>query len=407
MIEPEDVCEPIVEPIVEPAAEPIVEPAAESVTEPDSAPDSESAAEPEPLPVAIAAFAADAPATPEDDAERVNAILMAEELAAEPETSAEAAPAAVDLALCFSKVDPIIPARVRRKVVVCVGVGGARDWLENLARCGVRRFILIDADVVSPTNIATQSVFQSEMGRLKVECARDRILDINPEAEVVCVPRFLDNDFTDDEFKALLDRFPGLRPEDYLIAGCTDNFQAQTRSSLLALKYGVPYMAAMMYKDGAAAEVIFVYPGVTESCPRCLLGSRFDKYEHGFVNDVSSAGCVIFATQRMNALKGYVALMLLCHGEDPASPFSGLLERVKNRNFVQIRLHPDVREKLGIGVFDNAFAGASRYAFMDETVWIPQKPDPPSNGYPACRLCGGTGHLESLRMKWADTRFVR
>ena len=31
-----------------------------------------------------------------------------------------------------------------------------------------------------------------------------------------------------------------------------------------------------------------VYPGVTESCPRCLLRDRFEKYENGFVNDGES-----------------------------------------------------------------------------------------------------------------------
>lgn len=39
---------------------------------------------------------------------------------------------------------------------------------------------------------------------------------------------------------------------------------------------------------------------------------------------------------------------------------------------------------------------------MDETIWIPQKPDHPVNGYETCKLCGGTGHLENLYMKWPD-----
>lgn len=306
----------------------------------------------------------------------------------------------------FTKVQALYPDHVLDKVIICIGTGGARSALENFARSGFRNYILMDADIVSPSNVATQGVFISEMGKKKVEVIRQRILDINPDAKVVCVDRFLDDNMSDEEFKSYMDMFPGRKPTDYLILGCTDNFEAQKRSSILALKYGTPYLAAMMYKAGAAAELIFVYPGVTESCPRCLLGSRFEKYENGFENDVDSSACTIFATERMNALKGYIALMLLMYHEVPGNAFSDMLDYVKDRNFVQIRLNPNVKDVLGIGIFDRVFTGAERYTFMDETVWVPQKPDHPSNGYETCKLCGGTGHLEDLYMRWSDTRNI-
>lgn len=306
----------------------------------------------------------------------------------------------------FTKVQTLYPDHVLDKVIICIGTGGARSALENFARCGFRNYILMDADIVSPSNVATQGVFISEMGKKKVEVIRRRIQDINSDARVVCVDRFLDDNMSDEEFKSYMDMFPGRKPTDYLILGCTDNFEAQKRSSVLALKYGTPYLAAMMYKAGAAAELIFVYPGVTESCPRCLLGSRFEKYENGFKNDVDSSACTIFATERMNALKGYIALMLLMYHEAPGNVFNDMLDSVKDRNFVQIRLNPNVKDILGIGIFDRVFTGAERYTFMDETVWIPQKPDHPSNGYETCKLCGGTGHLEELYMKWPDTRNI-
>lgn len=307
----------------------------------------------------------------------------------------------------FTKVQSLYPDHVLDKVIICVGTGGARSALENFARSGFRNYILMDADIVSPSNIATQGVFISEMGKKKVDVICQRILDINPDAKVVCVDRFLDDNMSDEEFKSYMDMFPGRKPTDYLILGCTDNFEAQKRSSILALKYGTLYLAAMMYKAGAAAELIFVYPGVTESCPRCLLGSRFEKYENGFENDVDSSACTIFATERMNALKGYIALMLLMYHEAPGNVFSDMLDSVKDRNFVQIRLNPNVRKVLGIGIFDRVFTGAEQYTYMDETVWIPQKPDHPSNGYKTCKLCGGTGHLEDLHMKWPDTRNIK
>ena len=310
----------------------------------------------------------------------------------------------------FAKVSTLYPPKALNKVIVCIGTGGARSFLENMARGGFRNFVLMDADVVSPSNIATQGVFISEIGRKKVEVIRDRIIDINPDAQVICVDRFLDNNMSDEEFKSFLDVFPGMTATDYLILGCTDNFEAQKRSSLLALKYGMPYLAAMMYEGGAAAEIIFVYPGVTESCPRCLLRDRFEKYESGFVNDVDSSACPIFATERMNSLKGYIALMLLMYHEDPENPFCRMLDDVKNRNFVEIRLTPYLKDtKLGIGLFDRVFAGAARYVFFDESIWVPQHPDSEKYGEKPCKLCGGIGDLTALQTAFSnvDTRNIQ
>lgn len=309
----------------------------------------------------------------------------------------------------FSKVEMLYPEHVLNKVIACIGVGGARSFLENMARSGFRNFLLMDADVVSPSNIATQSVYISEMGKKKVDVLRDRIMDINPNAKVLCVDRFLDDSMSDEEFKGYLDGFMGKAAKDYLILGCTDNFAAQKRSSMLALKYGMPYLAAAMYEGGAAAELIFTYPGVTESCPRCLLRDRFEKYENGFVSDVNSSACPIFATERMNALKGYLALMLLMYHEAPRSMFNNMLDDVKSRNFVEIRLNPHLKEsKLGIGLFDRVLENSSRYVYMDETLWIPQHPDRPEFGEEPCLLCGGTGDLRLMQAKWrdADTRSI-
>lgn len=310
----------------------------------------------------------------------------------------------------FKKVSNLYPEHVLNKVIVCIGTGGARSFLENCARSGFKNYILMDADIVSPTNIATQGVFISEMGKKKVDVIRKRILDINPDANVLCVDKFLDDNMSDLEFKGYLDMFPNSSAKDYLILGCTDNFEAQKRSSLIALKYGMPYLAAMMYENGDAAEIIFVYPGVTESCPRCLLRDRFEKYENGFTNDVDSSSCPIFATERMNSLKGYIALMLLMYHEDMSNPFSTMLDEVKDRNFVEIRLNPHLKDtKLGIGLFDRVFDNASKYVYFDETLWIPQHPDRPEFGSEACKLCGGTGDLKVLQNKWKykDTRYIK
>ena len=312
----------------------------------------------------------------------------------------------IDKRKLFSKVDNLLPEIVRQKVIVCVGAGGAREFLANMARNGFMNFIIIEHDTVSETNVATQAVYFDEIGRSKVEVIKEELLNINPDAQIVCVDKFLDDSMTDEEFKSYMDEFRHKKPTDYLILGCTDNFAAQERSAALALKYGTPYLAAMMYKGGAGAELIFTYPGVTPSCPRCLLRHRYEQYENGFKNDVDSASCSYFATSVMNAYKGYVAMMLLAYRTAPGSEYNNMLDEVKDRNFVWIRLSPNIKEALGIGLFDKAFAGVERYTFMGEPIWVPQTPDGERFGSDNCKLCGGTGDLRSLRNKWNDTRKI-
>ncbi len=308
----------------------------------------------------------------------------------------------------FVKMNGMFPKNVLEKVIVMVGVGGARSLVENLARHRFMNYILIDGDIVAPSNIATQGVYISEMGKTKVHVIKSRVLDINPEARVVCVDRFLDDNISDGDFKAILDKFPGKNPTDFLIFGCTDDHHAQHRCSLLALKYGIPYIGAAVYEKGYGAEVIFNYPGVTEGgCPRCMLRSRYEAYENGYKNDVTSAGCSNFVTERLNTTLGQIALMMLMYHEDENSPYNNMLDKVKNRTLVQIRLSPMIKEALGIDIFDKYLGegnAVSKYSFFDDTLWLTQHPDSAENGEEPCKLCGGVTNLKELMGKWKDTR---
>ena len=68
--------------------------------------------------------------------------------------------------------------RLHHSLVVAVGCGGSAGFIEDLCRCGVGHFILIDPDVVTEANLATQQVYRRDLGRPKVEAIHDRIKDI-------------------------------------------------------------------------------------------------------------------------------------------------------------------------------------------------------------------------------------
>ena len=76
--------------------------------------------------------------------------------------------------------------------VAVFGVGGVGGYVvEALARCGIGQLDLCDSDTVSISNINRQILAtHSTVGMLKVDAARNRILDINPACTVRTYPFF-------------------------------------------------------------------------------------------------------------------------------------------------------------------------------------------------------------------------
>ena len=87
-------------------------------------------------------------------------------------------------------------AKIRAAHVVIVGIGGVGSWAaEALARSGVRRLTLIDLDHISESNINRQiHALGSTVGQSKVRAMRERIADINPDCQVVCIEEFVDSE---------------------------------------------------------------------------------------------------------------------------------------------------------------------------------------------------------------------
>jgi hypothetical protein len=316
-------------------------------------------------------------------------------------------------------------SRLAASRIVSVGTGGAAQYIEELARAGVGEFVLIDPDRVAESNLATQQVYRRDIGRPKVDCIAERIRDINPHAFVLPLQKRLE-EIDDREFERLamsslqtwkttaamqygmpevhVPVSVSLLPEVTLLGGFTDHFDSQARVNRLALHLGMPSICAQVYQEGRGAEVTFTYPGVTAACHRCALSSRYKAYlKDGYKNTVTSKGTPLVATTRLNALKGFISMALFHHGTSHPR-WGALLERIGPRNLVQIRMDPD----LSSGTFGKTFAGADRERLLfDETLWLPQKPDCPANGFPTCPDCGGTGDLRNALRTFNDTSSMR
>jgi tRNA threonylcarbamoyladenosine dehydratase len=123
----------------------------------------------------------------------------------------------------FLRIDRLIGREKREtldsKKVTIVGMGAVGGYaLESLARSGVGHFLLVDFDRVNVTNINRQLLaLESTLGALKVEAAKRRILDINPQCRVEIYPGFAHNETVEeilqDKPDVLVDAIDSMAPK--------------------------------------------------------------------------------------------------------------------------------------------------------------------------------------------------
>ena len=119
--------------------------------------------------------------------------------------------------------------KLQKANVLVVGLGGVGAYAaEMIARSGVGKMTIADADTVSSTNINRQLIaLHSTIGKTKAKLMAERLRDINPEIELTVVNRFIKDDETEallnsEKFDYVVDAIDTLSPKLALIKGCLD-----------------------------------------------------------------------------------------------------------------------------------------------------------------------------------------
>ena len=150
--------------------------------------------------------------------------------------------------------------RLERARVAVFGIGGVGGYtVEALARSGVGHFLLVDSDRVALSNLNRQIIATLDtVGRYKTQVMKERILSINPDAEVEtreCF--FLPENAEEFDFSGL----------DYVV-DAVDTVTAKLELILRARRFGVPVISSMgagNKLDASRLEVADIYQ--TSVCP--------------------------------------------------------------------------------------------------------------------------------------------
>ena len=148
--------------------------------------------------------------------------------------------------------------KLKAASVLLIGTGGLGSPLGMyLAAAGIGQIGLVDYDVVDETNLHRQIVHgTASVGKLKVESAKARLLDINPHIEVVTY----NEPFTPENAMGIA------RPYDVIVDG-TDNFPTRYLTNDVCVLLGKPNVYGSIFRFEGQASVFYAKEG---PCYRCL-----------------------------------------------------------------------------------------------------------------------------------------
>jgi molybdopterin/thiamine biosynthesis adenylyltransferase/rhodanese-related sulfurtransferase len=160
--------------------------------------------------------------------------------------------------LVLPEIGPAGQEKLRRASVLVVGAGGlGSPVLLYLAAAGVGRLGVVDFDRVDESNLHRQVLYgTSDVGRPKLEAARDRLRDLNPEVEVV----LHETQLTSSNALEILGGY------DIVIDG-TDNFPTRYLVADACVLLGKPNIYGSIFRFEGQVSV---FDARTGPCYRCF-----------------------------------------------------------------------------------------------------------------------------------------
>ncbi len=148
--------------------------------------------------------------------------------------------------------------KLKGSSALIIGTGGLGSPVAlYLAAAGIGRIGLVDYDVVDSSNLQRQVIHgTSTVGKLKVESAKTKLLDLNPDIEV----DVYNEPFTSENAMRIAKDY------DILLDG-TDNFPTRYLTNDVAVFLGKPNVYASIYRFDGQVSVFYAKEG---PCYRCL-----------------------------------------------------------------------------------------------------------------------------------------
>lgn len=156
------------------------------------------------------------------------------------------------------------------KLVFISGCGSVGSQVAlQLARSGVGRFILCDTDCMEIHNVCRHQCSLKDIGRYKVDAVEERILQINPNAEITKFYMRI-QDVPRDRYNHLI------VPRKTVFVGTCDNRVGDAAACDIAYSYGSPFLALGFMTRAWAGEIFICLPERHDICYGCAFKTQID-----------------------------------------------------------------------------------------------------------------------------------
>lgn len=167
----------------------------------------------------------------------------------------------------FSRNKGILETDVMsKKCAVILGCGSVGSLVAmELARAGVGHFVLVDADTLEYHNLCRHQCGIEDVGDLKVNALRRKLLNINPNVDIKVFGGIVQN-----IPKAILDEM--CTAKETIFVGCADNRTADVYANRIAIYYDAAFLSIGFWERAYAGEIFYHIPGRGMPCYECALG---------------------------------------------------------------------------------------------------------------------------------------
>jgi adenylyltransferase/sulfurtransferase len=193
--------------------------------------------------------------------------------------------------------------KLKSASILCIGTGGLGSPIAlYLAAAGVGRLGLVDGDIVDFSNLQRQILHGTkDVGRKKLNSARDRIRDVNPNVQVDLYDTF----FTAANAREIVE------PYDIVIDG-TDNFPTRYLSNDICVFLKKPNVYGSIFRfDG---QVTVFAPHLGGPCYRCLFP---EPPPPGMVPSCAEGGVLGVLPGVIGVIQAIEAIKLICGIGEP------------------------------------------------------------------------------------------
>ena len=244
----------------------------------------------------------------------------------------------------FSRNKGILETDVMKtKCAVIIGCGSVGSLVAmELARAGVEKYVLCDADTLEYHNVCRHQCGIEDVGDLKVNALKRKILNINPKANIKTFGGIIQNIPKD-----ILDEM--CVPFETIFVGCGDNRTADVYANKIAIYFDAAFISIGFWERAYAGEIFYHLPHKNMPCYKCALGSgdlsgRVEanhhvysnqenvesvKFEPGIsvdINFITSIGIKLIIDILNSTNEGYIPRLLnnlkqytlVCNTSDPA-----------------------------------------------------------------------------------------